>query len=376
MKKHILLVEDNERLRSNLLFVLNKEGFDAVGAVNGTEALELIAKTPPDLVVSDIMMPDMDGYDLVKHLRETPETISLPVIFLTAKTAPEEQRSGMLFGVDDYLTKPVNINDLLATINVRLERAEKQKKKWIANLNHLQTHLASILPHELRTPVSGIMGASSFLRMSMDSLAREDVEELHSCIEDSAARLARIAENFLLYVQLQILLEDQANEEEPNIEREQYRMSNVREYIEDIATSVANKYNRLPLLHLTLEDATINCSPAHFHKALAEVLENAFQFSPKETPVEIVSENTGSVLLISITDYGRGISEEQIETLKEYPTVFKQFDRRKFEQQGVGMGLVLVYNILKLYDGTMTIKSELGHSTTVCLEFHLVESGK
>ena len=128
MKKHILLVEDNERLRSNLLFVLNKEGFDAVGAVNGTEALELIAKTPPDLVVSDIMMPDMDGYDLVKHLRETPETISLPVIFLTAKTAPEEQRSGMLFGVDDYLTKPVNINDLLATINVRLERAEKQKK--------------------------------------------------------------------------------------------------------------------------------------------------------------------------------------------------------------------------------------------------------
>ena len=220
------------------------------------------------------------------------------------------------------------------------------------------------------------MGASSFLRMSMDSLAREDVEELHSCIEDSAARLARIAENFLLYVQLQILLEDQANEEEPNIEREQYRMSNVREYIEDIATSVANKYNRLPLLHLTLEDATINCSPAHFHKALAEVLENAFQFSPKETPVEIVSENTGSVLLISITDYGRGISEEQIETLKEYPTVFKQFDRRKFEQQGVGMVLVLVYNILKLYDGTMTIKSELGHSTTVCLEFHLVESGK
>ncbi len=184
----------------------------------------------------------------------------------------------------------------------------------------------------------------------MDSLAREDVEELHSCIEDSAARLARVAENFLLYVQLQLLLD------------------------EDIATSVANKHNRLPLLHLTLEDATIHCSTAHFHKALSEVLENAFQFSPKDTSVEIVSENTGSVLLISITDYGRGISEEQIETLREYPTVFKQFDRRKFEQQGVGMGLVLVYNILKLYDGTMTIKSELGHSTTVCLEFHLATS--
>jgi CheY-like chemotaxis protein len=131
MKKHILLVEDNERLRSNLLFVLNREGFDAVGATNGTEALKIIAKDPPDLVVSDIMMPDMDGYDLVKHLRESTLTLSLPVIFLTAKTAPEELRSGMLYGVDDYLTKPVNINDLLAAINVRLERAEKQKKNGL-----------------------------------------------------------------------------------------------------------------------------------------------------------------------------------------------------------------------------------------------------
>lgn len=373
MKKHILLVEDNERLRFNLLFVLNKEGFDAVGATNGAEALELIAKDSPDLVISDIMMPDMDGYDLVKHLRESPQTFSLPVIFLTAKTAPEELRNGMLYGVDDYLTKPVNINDLLATIHVRLERAEKQKKKWMLNLSHLQMHLASILPHELRTPVSGIMGASSFLRMGFDSLSREDVQELHECIEDSAARLARITENFLLYVQLQILIEENTSEEDGiDISTSNYRMSSVNEYIEDVATSCANKKNRLSDIHLTLEDASIQCSPAHFNKAIFEILDNALQYSTKGSVIEVVSEKHGETLSISITDHGRGLTNEQIEAVKDFPSVFKQFDRKRFEQQGVGMGLVLVHNIMKLYGGTMTISSEYELSTTVRLDFRIV----
>lgn len=373
MKKHILLVEDNERLRSNLLFVLNREGFDAVGATNGTEALKIIAKDPPDLVVSDIMMPDMDGYDLVKHLRESTLTLSLPVIFLTAKTAPEELRSGMLYGVDDYLTKPVNINDLLAAINVRLERAEKQKKKWMENLNHLQMHLASILPHELRTPVSGIMGASSFLRTSIDSLSREDIRELHDCIEASAGRLARITENFLLYVQLQILLEEGvANKDDvTHMSQLNYKMTTVNEYIEDVSNSCANQHSRLDDIRFILQDATIRCSAAHFNKALYEVLDNAFQYSKKGTPVEITSEVKDGTLIASITDYGRGMTSEQLDAIRDFPTVFKQFDRKKYEQQGVGMGLALVHNIMQLYDGKMTISSEYGHSTTICLEFQV-----
>lgn len=375
MKKHILLVEDNERLRSNLLFVLNKEGFDAVGAVNGTEALALIAQAPPDLVISDIMMPDMDGYDLVKHLRESSRTLSLPVIFLSAKTAPEEQRSGMLYGVDDYLTKPVNINDLLATIHVRLERAEKQKKKWIANLHQLQMHLASILPHELRTPISGIMGASSFLRASIDDLSREDIQELHSCIEASAVRLARVTENFLLYVQLQILLDEQPIELENAASASQWqqKMTAVNEYIEDVATSCTNQHGRLEDLRLSVQDATIHCSTAHFNKALYEVLDNALQYSKKETPIEVKSEKNDGIFRVTVTDYGRGMTAEQLAAILDFPTVFKQFDRKKYEQQGVGMGLALVYNIMQLYKGTMTINSEFGRSTTVCLEFHAID---
>ena len=128
-KKNILLVEDNERLRTNLLFMLSREGFEVKGAINGTEALEIIRQDVPDLIITDIMMPDMDGYTLVKNLRQISTTLSTPVIFLTAKTSQEDIRAGMLYGVDDYLTKPVDIVDLLATIRVRLERADNEKKK-------------------------------------------------------------------------------------------------------------------------------------------------------------------------------------------------------------------------------------------------------
>lgn len=373
MKKHILLVEDNERLRSNLLFVLNMEGFHAVGAVNGTQALQVIADDIPDLVISDIMMPDMDGYDLVKHLRESQETVDLPVIFLTAKVSTEELRSGMLHGVNDYLTKPVNINDLIATINVRLEYAQKQKKKWINNLHLLQTHLTAILPHELRTPISGILGASSLLRTNMELLDRDDVIEMYSCIETSARRLERVAENFLLYVQLQVLLEEHRTIPK-NIQgnKPRYQISSVKEHIEEVVHNSAQRYNRLTDIHCFLRDGSVQCSVVHFTKAVFEVIDNALQFSPKDTPIEITSEEHEKNYSITITDFGRGMTDDQLKAVREYPSVFKQFDRQKFEQQGIGMGLVLVYTILQLYGGTLSITSEYGHFTRVRLTFKML----
>jgi two-component system, sensor histidine kinase and response regulator len=373
MKKHILLVEDNERLRSNLLFVLNKEGFDAVGAVNGAEALQVIAKDIPDLVISDIMMPDMDGYDLVKHLRESASTLSVPIIFLTAKGNPEELRSGMLHGVDDYLTKPVNINDLLATINVRLERADEQKKKWIANLNNLQLHLATILPHEVRTPVSGILGASSFLQSEGESLSREDVEELNNTITVSVSRLVRVTENFLLYSQLHILFEEQQLAEQQGSDSDgMNRISNARGYIEEVVDLCALRNNRPHDVRCQLHDGAIRCNGAHFGKALYEIIDNAFQFSPSGSPVEITSCQQGEIYTVSVTDYGRGMSSEQVQLVQELPTIFKQFDRQRFEQQGMGLGLVLVYSIAQLYGGKVTVSSVQGQSTTVSLQFHVL----
>lgn len=372
-KKNILLVEDNERLRTNLLFMLSREGFEVKGAINGTEALEIIRQDVPDLIITDIMMPDMDGYTLVKNLRQISTTLSTPVIFLTAKTSQEDIRAGMLYGVDDYLTKPVDIVDLLATIRVRLERADNEKKKWMANLKQLQVHLASILPHELRTPLSGILGASSLLRNNTEQMTSDDVVDMYSCIEASARRLERIAENFLLYVQLQVLLEERHDtSEDKNENKPLYYVQSVKEHIEEIAAMCAQKYNRADDIHCLVNDTAVQCTVAHFTKVLYEVIDNAFQFSSKNTPINITTTIHDKNCIITITDAGFGMTNEQLQAIQEFPTVFKQFDRKKFEQQGIGMGLVLVHNILELYGGRMDVVSNFGHSTSVMLMFRLL----
>ncbi len=122
--KKILLIEDNPQMRENVLLLLSLEQFQAIGAENGKRGLELIQREHPDLVLCDVMMPDMDGYEVLQAIRANPATALLPFILLTAKGEKPDQRHGMNLGADDYLVKPVAKADLLAAISTRLERRQ------------------------------------------------------------------------------------------------------------------------------------------------------------------------------------------------------------------------------------------------------------
>jgi DNA-binding NarL/FixJ family response regulator len=126
--KKILVIEDEPEMRRNLLTILKMEKFQPVGAENGRIGLELAHKEKPDLILCDVMMPEVDGYAVLDKLRQAPVTASVPFIFLTAKGEKPDQRCGMNLGADDYLTKPVSKVDLLNTINARLLRATQQAK--------------------------------------------------------------------------------------------------------------------------------------------------------------------------------------------------------------------------------------------------------
>lgn len=118
----ILVIEDQPQMRKNLVTILVMENFDVVSAENGRVGIELARQQTPDLVICDVMMPDLDGYGVLKALRELPATADIPFIFLTAKGDKSDVRAGMNLGADDYLTKPVVREDLLAAISARLER--------------------------------------------------------------------------------------------------------------------------------------------------------------------------------------------------------------------------------------------------------------
>jgi DNA-binding NarL/FixJ family response regulator len=127
--KKILVIEDEPEMRRNLVTILKLEKFQPVGAENGRAGLAAVRRDKPDLILCDVMMPELDGHGVLNALRQAEDTASIPFIFLTARGEQEDLRSGMNRGADDYLTKPVARLDLLEAIHARLRRAEQQAQR-------------------------------------------------------------------------------------------------------------------------------------------------------------------------------------------------------------------------------------------------------
>jgi len=124
--KKVLVIEDEPEMRRNLTTILRLENFHALAAENGRRGLEVARREKPDVILCDVMMPELDGYGVIAALRADPATLTIPFIFLTAKGEKPDIRTGMNLGADDYLTKPVAKADLLQAIRSRLERAAQQ----------------------------------------------------------------------------------------------------------------------------------------------------------------------------------------------------------------------------------------------------------
>lgn len=157
MSKKILVIEDEAETRNIFLRCLAFESFDAIGAQNGTVGISMATRHRPDLVVCDIMMPDIDGYGVLSALRSQPITRTIPFIFLTAKVTMEELRKGMVLGADDYLTKPCTVEQFLEAIAARLSRQAALKQDYAKSpssnaaqlLGETATEMTTVPPTEL-----------------------------------------------------------------------------------------------------------------------------------------------------------------------------------------------------------------------------------
>lgn len=127
MSKKILVIEDHAVMRRNVVTILTMEGYSAISAPNGREGLAMAGSEMPDLILCDVLMPEMDGHELLRKLRGQPATAAIPFIFLTAKGDRADQRTGMNLGADDYLTKPVSRDELVAALDARFARKSQQR---------------------------------------------------------------------------------------------------------------------------------------------------------------------------------------------------------------------------------------------------------
>jgi CheY-like chemotaxis protein len=142
MAKKILLIEDNKEIRENTAEVLELAGYIVSASIHGKEGVEMVSKEKPDLIICDIMMPQLDGYGVLHMLAKNPETAAIPFIFLTAKTERNDFRKGMEMGADDYITKPFDDIELLNAVESRLRKADILRKEFSRNMEGLEDFMS------------------------------------------------------------------------------------------------------------------------------------------------------------------------------------------------------------------------------------------
>lgn len=142
MNKKVLIIEDNNDIRENVIEILELAGYTVSAAADGKTGVDLALKNAPDIILCDIMMPEMDGYGVLYLLSKRPETVAIPFIFLTAKAEHFDRRKGMELGADDYLTKPFDDMELLSAIESRLKKKESQQEFYSKSLDRLNTLVA------------------------------------------------------------------------------------------------------------------------------------------------------------------------------------------------------------------------------------------
>jgi two-component system, sensor histidine kinase and response regulator len=351
----ILIIEDERSMREALVMMLNQHAFVVHQAENGSQGIELAHRVKPDLILCDVMMPGMDGYEVLKSLRQHSSTQTIPLIFLTAQTDRAKMRQGMDLGADDYLTKPCSELELLRAIICRLDlRAANQRR-----LAELRSCITLSLPHEMRTPLNGILGFAELLREHPLAMDPQEVQEIAGEIYHAADRLSQMIQKFLYYAELELMRQDSDQLEWLITCQTQAP----QELLWDIAQALAHQTNRQADLEIQLDPISVQMGEREFSMLLREVIENAFKFSKPGQPVVIQASPTPTYWQIEITNKGRGMSPEQISQLGAY----MQFDRRFYEQQGVGLGLAIAQRILQLHQGYWQIQSQPDHITQVQL---------
>jgi DNA-binding response OmpR family regulator/anti-sigma regulatory factor (Ser/Thr protein kinase) len=368
MMKKVLVIDDAEFILESTSTLLKFEGYEVFTAADGVTGVETALRQQPDLILCDISMPGMDGYGVLEKIRSNAETATTPFIFLTAFTEKSNMRAGMEKGADDFIVKPYTRDELIAAIDAQWKKHSYYERQVQEKVEEVGRNVTYALPHEFRTVLNQVVGSAKYLKNNPDDVAADEIRELSDDIISSSQRLLKITENFLIYVSI----ESFASNPEKRKQLRSYRTDEPGAMITDIASLVAQRYERTEDLITKgeIESIAVEISTESFHKIIDELLDNAFKFSDEGTPIILKLWLENDFLFIELIDEGRGMSKEQIASVGAYI----QFERSIYEQQGVGLGLVIAKRLVELHDGIFEIESEEGKGTRVCFSLPFSES--
>lgn len=366
-KSLILLVDDTQANLRLLSHVLKKEGYNYLEATNGLEAIELAEKHEPDLILLDIMMPGLDGFEVIKRIKKIDLLSDVPIIFLSSLTETDDKVQGFKYGGVDYITKPFQKEETLARIRTHLKirflqkqlndriKVLRDREVQLSRLNQKKDDLVRMVSHDIKNPLTGIIGLVKLMRDS-DKISAEEQTQMLSVIEESGTNLLNLVRE---------VLDRESNKmETEEIEYADIQFSDLIERVISMNKAKAVVKNISLTYSVTPRKLKVRIDPNKIEIVINNLVSNALKFTPSDGKSKVHADvkRDGNDLIISVTDTGIGIPEKMQKDL------FK--DTKKLSrigtsgEVGTGLGLDIVQLYVELHGGEIWVESEIDKGTT------------
>lgn len=351
----ILVVEDELYIRENLVELLESEGYNVLSAGDGEEGYSIAQSKTPDLILSDVRMPKLDGLQLLKKLQNNPGTSAIPLIILSAKVEMSEIREGMTGGADDYITKPFKTQEVLTAIKTRL----KKKKNYENNIDQLRNTFIKNVPHELRTPLISILGFSELIESELATISPDELKDMIHRINRSGKRLHRRIEKLIRLAYLLSLDPKQLPKTES--------LEVVPEVFSELVFRIGERHDRKKDITVNFEHARIQTEYDFLETVLEELVENSIKFSDVGSSIKVSGSAKDGNYYITVVDHGIGLEIKEISEIDP----FKKIDTQNENREGLGLGLSIVKRIMELSGGTIRLAGTANNYSEVEVSFNL-----
>lgn len=355
----ILIVDDNQTNIILLQAILKRAKYNTVSATNGADALLIMQEMHPDLVLLDIMMPEMDGYEVARRKDEIEDIQSIPFLFVTALSDTNSMVKGFKAGCSDFITKPFNTEEILIRIhhqiiNVENRRIINSKNEELKSLICNRDKLYAVVAHDLRSPLGTIKSVLDILDENLNSeiIGFELYDLLHATTE-SADELFGLLENLLFWTRTQMgKLIFQPKE------------IKITDAVTDAikATSSMSNIHRIDISYSdNTGNATVLADKNMITTVIRNILANAIKFSDEDSSIEIETKIVDNQLSCSITDHGCGMDDEVKQALQQQISITTT---GKHQEEGTGLGLTLCREFIRAHNGNLSFESEMNVGTT------------
>lgn len=356
----VMIVDDVDANVLLLKLLLTKAGYKTTTAYNGKDALNLVSRTSPDLILLDIMMPVMDGHEVAEKLKGMPDKRDIPFIFLTALNSPEDIVKGFKNGAADYISKPFNKEELLIRVNHQLslvsaKRTIEKQKEELEKTVEARDKLYSLIAHDLRAPIGSLRMVMNALSMNVDrSKFDDDIYEVFI----TGNRLAE--DTFVLLDNLLKWTKSQTGRLKTVFQDDVEILSLIKGELE--VSEVLAELKQISIVFNGYSEAKARIDQDMIKTVLRNLLNNAIKFSNRGSEIIVSLKEEGDRVIISVSDKGKGIKTSDQNKIFKTNVHISSFGTEN--EEGSGLGLLICKEFINRNNGEIWFESREGAGST------------